>query len=260
MYCTFRGDFRSITRHWNINSRTKFLSQFICMKLIGWLKEQLLTYMSGAEIWNRLTLNNLLFLLKITGKFHYIRWVRKKQQNILASNSCGYIPLNALISQGSGNRSLASTSLFCISFLLLGAHPPPFSLQYVLVEQFYTTAVSHQRFRGGNQALRLRLSNPACLSSRKFVYLTLSHQTPSERCRLTDWNMPPFFPLSFTLLTSKLLSHIILTLPNIQIKKLGQGAEGGRYCICLQWWVTKKREWEPVIKHYQQATKKWRFL
>lgn len=239
------------------------------MKLTGWLKEQLLTYTSGAEIWNRLTLKNLLFLLKITGKFHYIRWARRKQQNILASNSCGCIPLNALISHGSGNSSLASTSLFCISFLLPGAHPPPVSLQYVLDEQFYTWLLYLTKdlelliktfSSGGNQALRLWLSNPACLFSQKFVYLTLSHQTPSDRCWLTDYNMSPFFPRSFTLLTSKLLSHIILTLPNIQIKKLGQGSEGGRYCISLQCWVTNKREWEPVVKHYQQATKKWRLL
>ena len=248
MYLTFRGDFRSITRNWNINSRTKLLSQFICMKLIGWLKEQLPPYMSGAEIWNRLTLNNLLFLLKITGKFHYMSEEKvAKYFGIkflwLCSSECPHF---------SGLRKQQSCLYLPVLYfiLLLGAHPPPFSLQYVLVEQFYTWRLYLTKdlelliktfSSGGNQALRLWLSNSVCLFSQKFVYLTLSHQTSSDRCWLTDYNMPPFFPLSFTLLTSKLLSHIILTLPNIQMKKLGQGSEGGRYCMCLQWWGSEKQ-------------------
>lgn len=82
-----------------------------------------------------------------------------------------------------------------------GAHPPPFSRQYVLVEQFYTRLLQLIKdlkllikifSSGGNQALRLWLSNPACLFSQKFVYLILSNQPPATR--RTDYNMPPFLP------------------------------------------------------------------
>lgn len=168
MCLTFREDFTSINRNWNLNSRTKLLSQLICMKLIGQLKQQLLTYMSVAEIWNRWTLNNFIFLLKITGKFHYMS--EEKVANYFTSNSCGYIPPFSRLRKS----RLASTSLFCISFLLLSAHPPPFSLRYVLVRWFYIwllyitedLKLQIKTFSSGrNHTLRLQVSNPVCLFS-----------------------------------------------------------------------------------------------
>lgn len=105
MCLTFREDFTSINRNQNISSRTKLLSQLICMKLIDQLKKQLLTYMSVAEIWNRLTLNNFIFLLKISGKFHNMReekvanyfhlkflWLHSSFLKAQEKQTCLYLP------------------------------------------------------------------------------------------------------------------------------------------------------------------------
>lgn len=162
------GDFTSINRNWNIKSRIKLLSQLVCMKLIAQLKEQFQTYMGGAEIRNRLILNNFIFLLTITGKFYNMReekvanyfhlpflWLYFSFLKAQEKQTCLYLP-------------------FFISFLLLSAHPPPLGLQYVLVQWFYTWLLYITEdlmlqiktlSSGRNHALRLQVSNPVCLFS-----------------------------------------------------------------------------------------------
>lgn len=106
MYLTLRRDFTSINRNQNIKSRTKLFSQLICMKLIAQLEEQLQSYTIGAEMWNRLILNNFIFLLKITGKLHYMR------EGKVANFSSPILVAMFLLSQGSGKADLPLPPLF----------------------------------------------------------------------------------------------------------------------------------------------------
>lgn len=146
MCLTFREDFTSVNRNRNLNSRTKLLSQLICMKLIGQLKQQLLTYMSVAEIWNRWTLNNFIFLLKITGKFHYMSeekvanhfhlkflWLHSSFLKAQEKQTCLYVPFLYFIPTPQCTSSSLQPTICSCSMVL------------------YMTAVYHRRFKATNK-------------------------------------------------------------------------------------------------------------
>lgn len=149
MCLTFRGDFTSINRNQNIRLRTKFLSQLICMKLTAQVKEELQTYMSDAEIWN--ILRNFIFLLKKTGKFHYMRegnvanyfhlqflWLFFSFPKAQVKQTCLYLPFMYFIPTPQYTSSSLWPTICSCSVLL------------------YMTAVYHWRFNATNKNIYFR--------------------------------------------------------------------------------------------------------